>query len=238
MRILFISAFYPPQVVGGWEQLVQDVNTRLQSRGHETLVLTSTHGVDGPEYSTAVHRTLTLESDLYHYQPRQFLGHKGRLKNNLTCVKETIEAFQPDVVFIHVMFNLSRGIAWQAEQLCPGRVVYYVANDWPHATDPHTAFWRDGANSPVMRLAKGLLAPIPLRMIAAENQRFALQFAHVLCVSHAVKRELATEAHIPLDNLSVVYNGVETDQFVPVESWLNRPSDRLALLYAGSLVAA
>ena len=29
MRILFVSAFYPPYIVGGWEQLVEDLNNGL-----------------------------------------------------------------------------------------------------------------------------------------------------------------------------------------------------------------
>jgi glycosyltransferase involved in cell wall biosynthesis len=233
MRILFISAFYPPHVVGGWEQLVRDINVRLQARGHLTHVLTSTHGVVGPQYEPGVSRLLHMEANLHHYRPLDFLGHKRRLAENLAHVRRAIADFQPDVVFVHGMFNLSRGIAWQAEQLCPGRVVYYVANDWPHAPDPHTAYWTDPARWGLQNMLKRLLAPLPLRMIARENRRFALKFERVLCVSQAVKVDLAANAGIPSQNLQVVYNGVETDLFTPpAHPHLNG----LSLLYAGSLV--
>ncbi len=235
MKILFISAFYPPYIVGGWEQLVQDINVRLQERGHTTRVLTSTHGVDAPRQEPGVDRLLSLESDLYHYRARDFLDHKKRLRQNLAHTRQTITDFEPDVIFIHVMWNLSPGIAWQAEQLCPGRVVYYVANDWPHALDPHTAYWQDPAQNPLLNAAKRLLAPWPVRIIRRELVQFPLQFEKVLCVSHAVKKDLAVNANIPPENMAVVYNGVEIDLFTPPENG-TRPTDELKLLYAGSLV--
>ena len=46
MRILIISAFYPPHVVGGWEQLVQDVNARLRARGAFLQEPAHPHGGD------------------------------------------------------------------------------------------------------------------------------------------------------------------------------------------------
>ncbi|MCB9107509.1 MAG: glycosyltransferase family 4 protein [Anaerolineales bacterium] len=217
---------------------MQDINHRLQARGHTTRVLTSTHGIDTPTHEADVGRLLTLESNIYNYQPRQFLGHKRRLKQNLEHTRQTIERFRPDVIFIHVMWNLSRGIAWLAEQLCPGRVVYYVANDWPHAIDPHTAYWCDQAERPLLNIAKSVIAPIPLKIVAEENRTFNLKFDHVLCVSQAVKNDLGRNAGIAPENMSVVYNGVETDLFVPPEPTPNGQTEpgALSLVYAGSLV--
>ena len=45
MRILFLTNFYPPYEVGGYEQLCRDVAVRLADRGHSYAVLTSDHGV-------------------------------------------------------------------------------------------------------------------------------------------------------------------------------------------------
>ena len=236
MRILFISAFYPPHVVGGWEQLVEDINVRLQARGHTTRVLTSTYGIGTPSVEGNVDRLLTLESELYHYNPYQFYSHKYRLNRNLDQVKKVIRSFTPDVVFVHVMWNLSRGIAWCAEQLCPGRVVYYVANDWPHAPDPHTTYWLSPARNPVRRLVKQWVAPLLLKIIQSENEAFPLQFQHVLCVSRAVREDLIYKANIPAERIQVVYNGVETDLFVPPAQEVGDGRKGLSLLYAGSLV--
>jgi glycogen synthase len=235
MRILFITAFYPPHVVGGWEQLVRDVNLRLRERRHETHVLTSQHGVDGPVTEPSVSRLLTLESDLYHYRPLDYLGHRRRLAQNMAHTEAVIREFKPDVVFVHVMFNLSHAIPWQAEQLLPGRVVYYVANDWPHEMDPHTAYWSDGGERPLLSWLKQLVAPWPLRQAAVERGQFRLEFRRVLCVSEAVRRDLQANAGIAPEALHVVYNGVETDQFAPERERPLTPG-HLSLLYAGSMV--
>ena len=236
MRILFLSAFYPPYEIGGWEQLVRDINIRLQKRGHTTQVLTSVHGVNKPVRESGVDRLLILESNIYHYDPFQFLKHGSRLQNNLKQTKAVIKTFKPDVVFIHVMWNLSKGVAWVAEQLCPGRVVYYIANDWPYATDVHTAYWRAPANHRITGIVKQLLAPIPLRLAEQDNKTFALQFDRVMCVSQAIKNNLASHAKIDPNRMNVVYNGVEVDQFFPPDQAGNGSKTGLSLLYAGSLV--
>ena len=235
MRILFISSFYPPHVVGGWEQLVRDINERLQARGHLTHVLTSTYGIESTEQDEHVSRLLHPDSDLYRYNPIRELNHGRMVAENLEYTKKVINSFKPDIIFVHVMFNLSKGIPWQAEQMMPNRVAYWIANDWPFAPDPHTSFWMDPAGNPLKRAAKSIVGKIPLAQIEKENQRFQLEFKHVMCVSQAVLESLHAEAGICRKSLSVLHNGVETDLFKPVDS---RPDNKnLELLYAGSIVS-
>ena len=236
MRILFLSAFYPPFEIGGWEQLVRDINMGLQKRGHTTRVLTSVHGCDRPVREEGVDRLLTLESNIYHYNPFQFLGYGFRLKKNLKQTETVIKTFNPDVVFVHVMWNLSKGVAWKAEQLCPGRVVYYIANDWPYATDVHTVYWRTSANHPIIDKVKQLVAPVPLQIMEQTNNKYTLNFRHVLCVSRAIKENLAFYAQIDRDHMRVVYNGVEVDRFFPERPSRDASKTGLAFVYAGSLV--
>lgn len=248
MRILFISAFYPPHVFGGWEQLVRDINVRLQARGHVTHVLTSIHGIDksansaNPAVDTlegGVSRVLTLENDLFHYKPMQFfVGRERQIQRNLTVTAETIRRFNPDVIFLHGMWNLSKRIPWLIEQIRPGQLVYYMASDWPHAPDVHAYYWRDAAQKRVRQLPKRVLGTIAMRMLARENRRHPLQFEKLLCVSQAVKDDLARYAAIPLERMTVVYMSVETEKFGPA-GWLTRASRAgrpLALLFAGSVV--
>ena len=236
MRILFISAFYPPFVIGGWEQLVRDVNNGLQTRGHTTHVLTSTFGLDKPVHEQGIDRILTLESDVYHYQPLRIMSHGARLKNNLAQTESVIKSFKPDIVFIHVMWNLSKGIAWTAERLCLGRVVYYIANDWPYATDVHSAYWRDPAKNKIMGKLKALSSPLFLKAMEQENNRFPLEFKRVLCVSQAVKENLTRYANIDGEHMKVVYNGIEDELFTPLKEPKPDSTSSLSLLYAGSLV--
>lgn len=239
MRILFISAFYPPHVIGGWEQLVENINTRLQARGHITHVLTSTYGAsEEPSDEPGVDRCLSLENDLDHYDPLRFLiGRRRRLNRNLRYVRAAIEDFTPDVVFVHVMWALSKSVPWMAEQLLPGRVVYYIANDWPYVPDVNVAYWRDPARNAILRLPKRLLAWPSLKVMEREERDFSLRFTHVLCVSHAVKADLVRRAGIPLDRMRVIYNGIEVDQFSLASQSVGGRSNQqgLSLLYAGTL---
>jgi glycogen synthase len=247
MRILFVSTFYPPYVVGGWEQLVEDLNLGLRSRGHETAVLTTNHGLPAGQAvidaATGVDRSLFLESSLQYYQPSDMFTYRRRTEHNLAATRAAIERFRPDVVFVHIMWNLSRGIPWLAEQLLPGRVVYYVADHWAYSPDPHEAYWRDGAGDPLRRTLKRMIAPLPLRIVAQDRSRFHLTFDKVLCVSDAIRRAML--ANLPLDpqKTEVVYNGIDLDAFPfrprvaagTAERAAGRPLD-LRLLYAGSLV--
>jgi glycosyltransferase involved in cell wall biosynthesis len=241
MRILFISAFYPPHVIGGWEQLVDDLNVGLRSRGHQTCVLTSTHGLAaGPqalEREAGVERGLLLESDLQYYQPADFLAYGRRRQHNMQATQRVIEQFQPDVIFIHIMWNLSRSIPWLAEQLAPGRVVYYVADHWAYSPDTHELYWRDAANNPWRSLLKRLFAPLPLYVTGQDRKRFQLAFGRVLCVSDAIRQSmLANAPGLKPEQLQVVYNGIDLEAFPFRSRDLSERRDGLRLLYAGSLV--
>lgn len=244
MRILFVSTFYPPYIVGGWEQLVEDLNLGLAARGHAAQVLTTTHGVPGgqPAFDPAagVDRSLLLESNLQFYQPADMLTYRRRTEHNLAATRAAIERFRPHVVFVHIMWNLSRGVPWMSEQLVPGRVVYYVADHWAYSPDPHEAYWRDGAGDPLRRLLKRAIAPLPLGIVARDRKRFQLAFARVLCVSEAIRQSML--ANLPLDprRVQVVHNGVDLAAF-PYRLRRAGSGERarprgLRLLYAGSLV--
>lgn len=238
MRILFLSAFYPPYVIGGWEQLVEDINLDLQARGHKTHVVTSMYGVNRPVKESGVDRILALDADVYHYKPEDLLAHSSRVRNNIRRVKNVIETFQPDIVFVHVMWNLSKGVAWVAEKLCSDRVVYYIANDWPYAIDMHSAFWVNRARRPLVAKAKEVIAPIPLRMMQNENIKFHLDFKRVMCVSQSVMNNLAEYARIDPQVMRVVYNGVNADVFTP--DWSKKPygvERAFSLLYAGNIAS-
>jgi glycogen synthase len=236
MRILFISAFYPPHEIGGWEQLTYDINQHLITRGHSTHVLTSTFGVEKPKIESGISRLLDLESNLYHYKLRDFYYHKRRIANNINHTTTIIKHFKPDLVFAHGMYNLSKVIPWLVEQLVPRRVVYYIANDWPYVPDSHTAYWNDPARRFLPNLAKRVFGLLPIYIIKRENERYHLEFNHVICVSQAVKDDLAKYGKIPTSNMSVIYNGVETDLFIPEHRHSENNHWCPSLLYAGSLV--
>lgn len=240
MRVLFVSNFYPPYSVGGWEQLVQEINAGLSARGHVTHVLTSRHGVDHqpPLLSEdGVERILDLEADLLHYDiPRSFLLRKPRLRRNMTRTRRVVSRFQPDVAFVHGMWNLSRAVPWTVEQMLPDRVAYYVADDSPYAADVHAGYWRGQGQSWPRKYLKSLLAPLAGPIVPRQEDAFRLQYRRVLCVSKAVRSNLARHAGIPIERMQVVYNGIDLDRFTPGDTPTGRAGDgSLSLLYSGSV---
>lgn len=236
MRILFISSFYPPYVIGGWEQLVQEINNGFKARGHATHVLTSFHGLDGPNREHDIDRLLTLEADLNHYHPGKFIGYRKRLMANLETTKLTINSFNPDVIFIHSMWNLNRGIAWMAEKLCPNRVVYYMADHWPYMPDLHTAYWQGSSVNPFGALAKRILGLLPLEIVRQDNKKYSLNFQRVFCVSQAIKNDMINHGRLAPSSVNVIYNGIDIETFKPAHRPPPDSARGISLLYAGSLV--
>ena len=234
MRILIISNYYPPAEIGGWEQLTSDVANELRRRGHEVCILTSNYQAnlaEGEEKN--VYRALYLESaDPLRYHPQFTLLRSWQERQNDKSIADRVKHFGPQIVFINGMWNLSYTVARKAEQLCPGRVVYYLASYWPTEIDAHTAYWTDTSTRSWRRFPKKVMGAFVRRMLLSGEPRNCLDFSQVLCVSTFVQDYLVREAGIPKERTQVVHNGVEIDLF---RSPSRAPSRILRLLYAGRL---
>ena len=233
MRVLLITGAYPPDVTGGWDQLVEEVADGLEAMGHEIRVLTSC--ADGPPSDDGrIARRLSQEAHREHYRPAALFGYAGRLESNLLACRELTTEFEPDVVFVHSMWNMTRGVAWQAERLRPGRVVYYMADHWILHPDPHESYWREAAGGLPKTLAKRALAWPAEAWVRRCNRKFELRLERVLCVSRVIRDELKSAVGLAESRLRVVRNGVDLEQF----RWTDREPtpDRTSLLYVGSLV--
>ena len=234
MRILAISNYYPPLEIGGWEQLTRDVVQHLEARGHQVQVLTSNFRageIDDPEPGVA--RTLHLQSpDHVRYRPRYMLLGRKWESENRAQIEEMVARFRPNVIFINGMWNLPRTVAKRAEELLPGRVVYYVASYWP--TDPaaQSTFWALPARRPWLGAAKKWLGYLLEKSLFPPLQAH-LDFPLVLCVSRYVQRYMIETVGVRPEQVRVVYNGIDPANFPFVMRDVTR--DRLRLLYAGRL---
>ncbi|MGD8857233.1 MAG: glycosyltransferase family 4 protein, partial [Chloroflexota bacterium] len=240
MRILFLSNFYPPADLGGWEQWCHEVAEAFGERGHDVWVLTSNYGlerVDQPERN--VFRTLYLESDLEHYRPLDVFFQLGRRdRHNRRVMRSLVERIQPDVIFVWGMWQLDPGLAVLAEGLRPGRVAYYFCGYWPIDPDPHTAFW--AASEPkawVGAIKKPLARVVQWRL--RKRNRDRPKFQHAACVSRAV-RDLLCAGGAEVETAEVIYGGIELEAFqrsVPPRTGA-AAAQPLKILYAGSVNAA
>ncbi len=235
MRFLFISAFYPPHEIGGWEQLTQELVNHLRARGHDVRVLTSSFGGNnGLPNEIHVTRRLRLENNLFHYKPEHYLlFRRGDIQLNIKILCETIRAFQPQAVMVHSMWNLGRYIPWMAEKMLPGHVVYYIADYWPKEPDTNEQYWLEQDLRRGLFGWRRLIANQVLHRLAAERERYQISFDHVIFVSHAVQNQLIGSGLQWARNGCVIHNGVDIKQFSPVDN--GDTSANGHLLFVGSL---
>lgn len=125
MRILTISAYYPPYVYGGYEIRVSNVMDELARRGHEICIL-STHAdtnlvVDPQNFAYPVQRVLHGASRRMHFADRLtkhklsnrvgvglvFIQHLVFGACDLRCIEQEIERFQPDLLYLGHILPLS-----------------------------------------------------------------------------------------------------------------------------------
>jgi glycosyltransferase involved in cell wall biosynthesis len=239
MKLLFITNFYPPYTIGGMENRCQEVVNYLQKNGHETLVLTSIYGISwSPSVDDHIHRVLYLEADMVHYSPLHFFSSRYfQEKKNLKVVKQFVDTFKPDVIFVWGMWNLSRKILVYLEHTLPKKVVYSLASNWPAQPDLHLAYWQTPVHRFFMGSLKYLVGKIALAIISKENAKVNLEFDHVICVSNSLRDGLL-KAGVPLKDVQVIYPGIDLGQFNRPESIVDNNYDinHLSFLYAGALV--
>lgn len=234
MRLLFLSNFYPPASRGGYEQWCQEVLEALRAHGHEVCVLTSDFGaakLDTPDPAW-VQRTLHLEMELASLKNAfQFFTHrKRREQNNLAGLRALVASFRPEAILVWGMWNLPRSLPALAEELLPGRVVYYMGDYWPTLPDQFENYWNAAPRNLLTGLPKLLLRPLALRTLSQEA-RPMLKFAHVLFPSAFMKREFVQKGLTP-PKASIVAGAIDTRPYLADSKVSN---DQLSLLYIGRL---
>ena len=235
MRILFLSNFFPPARPGGYTQWCHEVAERLAARGHAIGVLTSCYELaEAPAIEQNIYRLLHLEGDLDYYQPLHFFTRwKKQHRENLVFLEQTVKAFAPDLIFVWGMWALSKALPALAEQLLPGRVVYYLSDYWPSAVDMHTTYWQAPAQRWSTQVPKRVLSKVAMSMLASEGQP-DLKLERVICVSARV-RDLLVEAGLPIQPARIIHGGTDMERF-PDSGKRDYRSGHLKLLYAGQLV--
>ncbi|MFV2045194.1 MAG: glycosyltransferase family 4 protein [Anaerolineales bacterium] len=212
MRLLFLSNFYPPYELGGYAQLSQEVGKGLQNRGHAIHVLTSRHGITsgGSENDELVTRSLFLEAGIEHYRPADFfLSRRRATRVNIRELQKSVATFQPDLILVWGMWNLSLRVPFMAEQWLPGRVAYYIASYWPMDPDPHTSYWRLPARKSLTEAIKRPMRAAAFSQLRKEEYPPQLRFRNVRCCSKYVRDTLVEGGKLP-SHAGVIYGGIDT----------------------------
>lgn len=216
MKLLFLTNFYPPASRGGYEQWCQEVANGLRSRGHDVLVLTSTHGRDrfretDPEW---VRRKLHLEMEFASLQNafRFFTTRKQRELENLALLREAFEEHKPDAILLWGMWNLPRSLPALAENLMPGRAAYYIGDYWTSLPSQFENYWNAPPRNFVTGLPKLILKPLAQRMLTRED-RPDLQLKHAMFPSAFMRDEIRRKGISP-KNTKIVYGAINTNPYL------------------------
>lgn len=143
MKILALTNLYPPHHAGTFDSHCESVVNSLRLRGHEILVLTSTHGMRSEQRDSQVERRLTLNGVFGHPLLTKVHDLKPLEIHNSTVAKEVVERYQPDVIHVFSLHGLSKSLIFTLRNTkLP--TVYDVADHWLSAgvrEDPWLKFW-------------------------------------------------------------------------------------------------
>jgi glycosyltransferase involved in cell wall biosynthesis len=223
--------------MGGFEQWCREVTTRLRDRKHVVRVLTSCYGVtDGPLPEKHVTRTLHLQANVHNYWPWSFfLKRPYQNRHNKHQLRSVINGFDPDLVVVWGMWNLSRYLPYWAERWMLDRVAYYIASYWPRNKDIHRQYWEKQPNRLATKLVKTPFRVLALAHLRREGYPPHLRFDHARCCSQFVRDELV-EAGPLRSSAKVLYGGIDPKPFLSNARPVDESIDTLSLLYFGSLV--
>ena len=237
MRILFVTARYPPSLRGwGYMRICEQVADGLHALGHEVEVLTSTHSEGSARKPYPVHRKLHLDPDWDDWAPvawQFFVGRRKRERQDRWRLQRRVDEFRPQVIFVWHANNLSRAMLQQAEQTDGVETIYYFANYLPEHPDEYVDYWRSSPQSLAVGLIKRSLAAIALRMLAREGKPIRLRYPHSISVSDYVRDRLSSKGLIS-DDAVVIPNGVDIQTFSP-STRNGRRTDPVRALVAGRI---
>lgn len=239
MRILFTSNLFPPHHLSGFEMLCFDVAKSLQARGHFVEVLTSDYRLGNTTAEElTISRVLKLDSDINYYNPLNILRYWPDRWRNVRWVEDAIRRFDPDIVFVWGMWNLSKAVAQAVERMAESRVVYYFADAWPTQPGAHRAYWDATDGNWRSRSFKRMLR-LPVRsLLWPEWRSTPLRFEHALCCSQAVRDQILAST-VKIGEASIIYEGVELTPFLQVAASRAGPINAKgpSIVYVGRLMA-
>lgn len=220
MRVLLLTNLFPPDVLGGYELLAHDVATRLRTRGHDGVVLTTgTPRVGDPRW---VHRRLSLVRPFGAEPSLDRVGHALLAPTQRRTVAAFLREHGPfDACLV---FSLRRlGLHAVREIQAAGiPTVFAMNDDWLLSFQPGV-----GASTARRRVSRWLeRGPLGARTWDG------VRFDRVLFVSRALRDGLLA-AGAPLPPGVVQHQGVEAERF-PARA--HRPiGSAPRLLFAGRL---
>lgn len=234
MRVLTVSSFYPPNVIGGAEICARNLSHGLIERGHDVAVLTAAPTPADQLWGERRDGVTMFRVATPHLYPvaearaaagwRKPVWHLQDVLDprNRANFERTLDAFRPDMVHIHWIQGLGyNGLSVFARRDLPVAITFhdlaYVCLRTTMFRDGHECerLCRDCALS--ARIKRGLLDAVPRLGFIAPSRAILDQVAKFLPIGGRPR------FHIPNPNR------------YPRATVAHAPSDRLRLLFVGRL---
>lgn len=241
---MFLSNFYPPQGLGGYELWCDELVRGLRERGHAVAVLTSRHRrrqtrrTDPDWLQRELHLEMGMELPLVNLAHCS-LGRQRRARANQRCLRGTIERLDADAIVVMGMWNLPRSLACAAETWLPGRVLFYLGDYWPTLPPQCETYWRlSRAGRLLSRLGIGPRQRSAGGVLGARDSLAGLpSFEQAAVCSDHLRRALGRQVPA-LARASLIHGGVPTAAFVAAGRGRRRfAASSIEILFVGRLVS-
>lgn len=237
LRLLFVCNFYPPQHLGGYEELCQEVAAGLRARGHQVTVLTSRplagRSGSAPDEASVI-RALEPEVAIGERWAtlRLLLGRRRRAAHNRAVIDAALREHRPQAVMLWGLWNLSPDVARHLEAMIDHRLIYYVADVGLTLPDAISQHLSAPSRRPFTLALKRLLR---ILMVRGQPRRLGagLSLTRVACVSQAVLDTLMSQGIRPAAT-EIIHNGIDVERFTPAPDG-PPPVPPLRMLLSGRL---
>lgn len=238
MKILFVTNYFPPHYIGGYELHCGRAARWLCRAGHDVHVLTSDFslGDELPELR-APGIQIDRELRLRYWTDVASLGYWARERRDLALFRRRLREFRPDMVVLWNMSKLASGIVLEAQRRAP-LLVYHLMDEW--AANFRTGnglpqFWARPARSLWGRLAKPPLRRLYRLLFTPDASQWRPR--HAVLVSKALG-ELLERHGVAFENTHVSYITYDPELFETAETEPPPPADADApvrFLWAGRM---
>jgi glycogen(starch) synthase len=233
MRILYVSNYFPPHYVGGYELHCGQAAEWMARNGHEVRVLTGDfRRPDAAPEAERERLDVRRELALRYWTDIADLGYWAREWRDIRTFGRHLQDFRPDIVVLWNMTKLSSGIVLEAERLAPLCVYHLMDNgllDF-RTRNGLPQFWARAAQSFWGRLTKPVGRWIYRQCFASDVTAWSPRYA--VCVSNALRELLASNGLVfKTSHVSWITYDVALFNDLPV----GEASDVVRFFWAGRL---
>lgn len=232
MNITFVTNLYPPNQIGGYEELCWEVASRLVELGHDVSVLTSPHGGRVAHWpGQKVDQTLRLLIGKTIYD--QFDGRADRrqafINQNFNALENCVSAWKPDVIFCWNLYGLQTDVLEFLGKLGTPVVMMLTDNWLASMLNPDYVgrFFRDSVYGYTDE--RGYLRTKSNASIAVSPNISAIFGSNFM-------RRFYSASGIEFANNVVIHNGVSIPNISAERAPVPREGEEVKLLFASRLV--